>query len=230
MSARQVAQRMLPRHQRSFVGRIGRVGPEDAITKRFEPRMSDRGDRRGDGREHANRPRRRDGDAAPSSTCGSALTMTSWSRSSAGTAHPGQRLAEASRQARGAGDERASSPLRRPSESDMVSGPTRFSRRARPARRTGARCVPVPRRRLLPHYRQRFTAARSRSAHQSRSGPPATEVWSGPAPWPPVIRPAPPPPVPEPERIRRSPEEVERIIADMMSGAPKNPFRRDKGD
>jgi hypothetical protein len=33
--------------------------------------------------------------------------------------------------------------------------------------------------------------------------------------------------VPEPERIRRSPEEVERIIADMMSGAPKNPFRRE---
>jgi len=43
---------------------------------------------------------------------------------------------------------------------------------------------------------------------------------------------APPPlsPVSEPERIRRSPEEVERIVADMMSGAPKNPFRRDKGD
>jgi hypothetical protein len=43
---------------------------------------------------------------------------------------------------------------------------------------------------------------------------------------------APPPasPVSEPERIQRSPEEVERIVADMMSGAPKNPFRRDKGD
>jgi hypothetical protein len=42
---------------------------------------------------------------------------------------------------------------------------------------------------------------------------------------------APPPsPVPEPERIQRSPEEVERIVAEMMSGAPKNPFRRDKGD
>ena len=39
-----------------------------------------------------------------------------------------------------------------------------------------------------------------------------------------------PPSAPEPERISRSPEEVERIIADMMSGAPKNPFRRDKGD
>jgi len=37
-------------------------------------------------------------------------------------------------------------------------------------------------------------------------------------------------PVPEPERIQRSPEEVARIVADMMSGAPKNSFRRDKGD
>ena len=36
--------------------------------------------------------------------------------------------------------------------------------------------------------------------------------------------------VAEPERIQRSPEEVARIVADMMSGAPKNPFRRDKGD
>jgi hypothetical protein len=42
------------------------------------------------------------------------------------------------------------------------------------------------------------------------------------------------PPVPEslaePERVRRSPEEVERIMSDMMSGAPNNPFRHDKGD
>jgi hypothetical protein len=40
----------------------------------------------------------------------------------------------------------------------------------------------------------------------------------------------PSPPLPEPERIQRSPEEVARIVADMMSGAPKNRFRRDKGD
>ena len=46
----------------------------------------------------------------------------------------------------------------------------------------------------------------------------------------PPSAPPPPPPVPEPARIRRSPEEVDRIIADMLSGAPKNPFRRDKGD
>jgi len=46
----------------------------------------------------------------------------------------------------------------------------------------------------------------------------------------PSSAPPPSPPVPEPERIQRSPEEVERIVADMMSGAPKNPFRRDKGD
>ena len=46
----------------------------------------------------------------------------------------------------------------------------------------------------------------------------------------PPSTPPPPPPVPEPERIQRSPEEVARIVADMMSGAPKNPFRRDKGD
>jgi hypothetical protein len=39
-----------------------------------------------------------------------------------------------------------------------------------------------------------------------------------------------PPPVPEPEPIRRTPEEVARIMAEMMSGAPQNPFRRDKGD
>jgi hypothetical protein len=39
-----------------------------------------------------------------------------------------------------------------------------------------------------------------------------------------------PPPVPVPEPIRRTPEEVARIMAEMMSGAPKNPFRRDKGD
>lgn len=36
--------------------------------------------------------------------------------------------------------------------------------------------------------------------------------------------------IPDPERIQRSPEEVERIVADMMSGAPNNPFRHDKGD
>jgi hypothetical protein len=36
--------------------------------------------------------------------------------------------------------------------------------------------------------------------------------------------------VPEPERIQRSPEEVARIITEMMSGAPTNPFRRDKGE
>jgi len=42
---------------------------------------------------------------------------------------------------------------------------------------------------------------------------------------------APPPAyLPEPERIQRSPAEVERIVSDMMSGAPNNPFRRDKGD
>jgi hypothetical protein len=46
----------------------------------------------------------------------------------------------------------------------------------------------------------------------------------------PSSAPLPPSPVPEPDRIQRSPEEVERIVADMMSGAPKNPFRRDKGD
>jgi hypothetical protein len=46
----------------------------------------------------------------------------------------------------------------------------------------------------------------------------------------PPSAPPPSPPVPEPERIQRSPEEVARIVADMMSGAPKNPFRRDKGD
>jgi hypothetical protein len=46
----------------------------------------------------------------------------------------------------------------------------------------------------------------------------------------PSSAPPPPSPVSEPERIQRSPEEVERIVADMMSGAPKNPFRRDKGD
>jgi hypothetical protein len=39
-----------------------------------------------------------------------------------------------------------------------------------------------------------------------------------------------PSPVPVPERIRRTPEEVARIMAEMMSGAPTNPFRRDKGD
>jgi hypothetical protein len=46
----------------------------------------------------------------------------------------------------------------------------------------------------------------------------------------PPSTPPPTPPVPEPERIQRSPEEVARIVADMMSGAPNNPFRRDKGD
>jgi hypothetical protein len=46
----------------------------------------------------------------------------------------------------------------------------------------------------------------------------------------PASAPPPSPPVPEPERIQRSPEEVERIVADMMSGAPKNPFRRNNGD
>ena len=46
----------------------------------------------------------------------------------------------------------------------------------------------------------------------------------------PASAPPPSPPVPEPERIQRSPEEVERIVADMMSGAPKNPFRRNTGD
>jgi hypothetical protein len=46
----------------------------------------------------------------------------------------------------------------------------------------------------------------------------------------PSSAPPPSPPVPEPERIQRSPEEVARIVADMMSGAPKKPFRRDKGD
>jgi hypothetical protein len=46
----------------------------------------------------------------------------------------------------------------------------------------------------------------------------------------PSSTPPPPSPACEPERIHRSPEEVERIVADMMSGAPKNPFRRDKGD
>jgi hypothetical protein len=38
------------------------------------------------------------------------------------------------------------------------------------------------------------------------------------------------PVAPMPDRVRRTPEEVARIVADMMSGAPKNPFRRDKGD
>jgi hypothetical protein len=46
----------------------------------------------------------------------------------------------------------------------------------------------------------------------------------------PPATPPPRSPVSEPARIQRSPEEVERIVADMMSGAPNNPFRRDKGD
>jgi hypothetical protein len=46
----------------------------------------------------------------------------------------------------------------------------------------------------------------------------------------PSSAPPPSPLIPEPERIQRSPEEVARIVADLMSGAPKNPFRRDKGD
>lgn len=37
-----------------------------------------------------------------------------------------------------------------------------------------------------------------------------------------------PPPVPD--RIRRSPEEVERIVADLMRNAPRNRFRREEGD
>jgi len=40
----------------------------------------------------------------------------------------------------------------------------------------------------------------------------------------------PPPLVPTTEPIRRTPEEVARLMAEMMSGAPQNPFRRDKGD
>jgi hypothetical protein len=80
------------------------------------------------------------------------------------------------------------------------------------------------------------TSARS-AAPSAPVGPPAVEADPRPRKFGlaqlrghPSSAPPPPPPLPEPERIRKSPEEVERIIADMMSGAPKNPFRRDKGD